>query len=119
MPNIPPPFSPVEGRPAYKDRQEVLNRAQELAHETIEYSDDSINETRADWGQAAVMTGCPDYAVSGEELWTDIHDALSNIAHFCERVGVNPKDVFTSAIKSYVGDHEDGPPTQLQDPSEF
>lgn len=78
----------------------------------------TANEVRASWGEAAVMFGCPDYATGGNGITTDITDALSNIAHFCDRAGVNVEDVFAAGIRSYHGDSECGPPC-LPDPERY
>lgn len=74
---------------------------------------DWVNEHRADLGQGAVR-----YATTagGTGAWhtepreTCVIDTLAYIAHYLDRLGVDPADAFRRGLDSYTGDHEDGPP---------
>ena len=68
------------------------------------------NEDRADLGMMAVMAAATVTEVAAVE-WaeTALTDALSYIAHLCDRLGLNPADMFASGLESYDGDFEDGP----------
>ncbi len=96
-------------RDRYASRSQVLDDARELAG-TLHPHDIELNEMRADWGQAAVMVGCPDFAVERCGIRADIEDALGNIAHFCARAGLDPEEVFAGGLATFDGDAEDGAP---------
>lgn len=72
--------------------------------------DDNINEERADGGHSAVYAAAKrtgaydhDYAEAA------IRDVLANIAHFADRCGIDPYEVFEFGLRTYEGDAEDGP----------
>jgi hypothetical protein len=68
------------------------------------------NERRADIGHIAVWEGARETRVNLEEdASTCVTDVLAYIAHFCDRLGLDPEAEFRSAIESYLGDYEDGP----------
>lgn len=68
------------------------------------------NEERADLGADAVLAAASKTNVHAvEAAETAVTDALAYIAHFCDRLGLTPSDVFESALTSYEGDFEDGP----------
>lgn len=79
---------------------DALKRAQATHAIPNHQYEQSANEVRASWGEAAVMLDCPDYATGGNGITTDITDALSNIAHFCDRAGVDVEQVFAAGIGS-------------------
>jgi hypothetical protein len=71
------------------------------------------NERRADIGHAAVHHGAAITNVhTQEDTTTAIKDVLAYIAHFCQRCGLVPDEVFDNALRSYYGDFEDGPEVQ-------
>ena len=68
------------------------------------------NERRADVGATAVMAAADTTNVAGlEPTETAISDVLADIAHFCDRCGLEPRAMFERGLRSYVGDFEDGP----------
>jgi hypothetical protein len=68
------------------------------------------NEERADYGLMAVMPVAMETGVAEQEFAdTAITDVLAYIAHLCDRLGLNPDEMFSSALHSYQGDEEDGP----------
>jgi hypothetical protein len=92
-------------------RDQIVDRAAEIAKERMTLEDHEFgiaNEVRANRGQAAVMVGCPDYAIGKNGIDTDVKDALSNIVHFCRRAGIDVQSVFDRALFAAEGDLEDG-----------
>jgi hypothetical protein len=67
------------------------------------------NEDRADLGEIAVMAGATVTGVATDEAGSAICDVVSYIAHLCDRLGLDPAEMFASALESYDGDFEDGP----------
>ena len=68
------------------------------------------NERRADLGRDALREAAAQTGVLAQEtIETCITDVLAYVAHFCERVGLNPYDTFRAGLNSYEGDAEDGP----------
>jgi hypothetical protein len=68
------------------------------------------NEDRADLGMIAVMAAATVTGVAKvEEADTAICDAISCVAHLCDRCGLDPREMFASGLESYDGDFEDGP----------
>jgi hypothetical protein len=67
------------------------------------------NEDRADLGAMAVMAAAMVTEVARDEADTAISDVLSYVAHLCDRLGLNPAEMFASGLESYDGDFEDGP----------
>jgi hypothetical protein len=68
------------------------------------------NERRADVGATAVMAAAEITNVAGlEPTETAISDVLADIAHFCDRCGLEPYAMFARGLRSYAGDFEDGP----------
>jgi hypothetical protein len=56
---------------------------------------------------------------SAEPAATAVIDVLAYIAHFCDRLGLNPEETFSAGIRSYTGDFEDGPAAEARlDPAE-
>jgi hypothetical protein len=78
------------------------------------------NERRADIGGLAVITAADMTGVSSAEpAATAVIDVLAYIAHFCDRLGLNPEETFSAGIRSYTGDFEDGPAAEARlDPAE-
>lgn len=71
------------------------------------------NERRADLGESAVMAAAVETNVAQvEDAETAVRDVLAYIAHFCDRLGLDPDTVFRSALGSYEGDFDDGPPAK-------
>ena len=63
------------------------------------------NETRADLGFAAVAGPAKRTGVwDGLPAVTAIEDALSFIAHACDRAGLNPVETFCDGLKTYRDD---------------
>jgi hypothetical protein len=77
------------------------------------------NEARADYGRHAIMTVARKTNVATvEPAATAVTDVLAYIAHFCDRLGLDPADMFDAGLHSYQGDSEDGPPAEHRlDPS--
>jgi bisphosphoglycerate-dependent phosphoglycerate mutase len=103
----------------YKNKNDKFDAAVGLANSSHSrnndehYSDDHpnrANEIRANWGEAGVMLACPDYATGKNGIYTDVKDALGNIAHFCHRAGLDVDATFEAALAAYGGDFEDGMP---------
>jgi hypothetical protein len=68
------------------------------------------NERRADLGQQAVLGVATETNVAKvEEGQTAVIDVLAYVAHFCDRLDLDPRAIFASALESYEGDFEDGP----------
>jgi hypothetical protein len=68
------------------------------------------NEKRATIGQNMVALGATDTNVINVEcIRTCVLDTLAYVAHFCDRVGLDPHDAFMDGLESYEGDFEDGP----------
>ncbi len=67
------------------------------------------NEDRADLGVIAVMAAATMTGVAKDEADTAIRDVVSYIAHLCDRLGIDPAEMFASGLESYAGDFEDGP----------
>jgi hypothetical protein len=67
------------------------------------------NEDRADLGAIAVMAAAKVTGVARDEADTAISDVLSYIAHLCDRLGLDPREMFANGLESYDGDFEDGP----------
>jgi hypothetical protein len=67
------------------------------------------NEDRADLGTMAVMAAATVTGVATDEADTAISDVVSYIAHLCDRLGLDPREMFASGLESYDGDFEDGP----------
>jgi hypothetical protein len=68
------------------------------------------NERRADLGAAAVMAAATETNVAEvETASTGITDVLAYVAHFCDRLGLDPRTHFAAGLESYEGDSEDGP----------
>jgi hypothetical protein len=73
------------------------------------------NERRADLGHEAVLvvarveTSAENAETSPENAETSVVDTLACVAHFCDRLGVDPKAMFADGLESYRGDEEDGP----------
>jgi hypothetical protein len=67
------------------------------------------NEDRADLGAIAVMAAATVTGVATDEADTAISDVVSYIAHLCDRLGLDPAEMFASGLESYDGDFEDGP----------
>jgi hypothetical protein len=64
----------------------------------------------ADVGATAVMATAESANVAGlEPTETAVSDLLADIAHFCDRCGLEPRAMFERGLRSYVGDFEDGP----------
>jgi hypothetical protein len=101
----------------YESRADVRADADKLAQMTIDFAYGEPNETRADWGQAGVMLACPDFSTGGNGLATDVTDALANIAHFCDRAGLNFEALAAGAVESRNGDYDDGEPAARDDHS--
>jgi hypothetical protein len=78
------------------------------------------NERRADLGADAVMAAAyQTNVVRTDDAATAITDALAYVAHFCDRLGLDPAATFVHALQSYEGDFEDGPPADARlDPDE-
>jgi hypothetical protein len=71
------------------------------------------NEDRADYGENAVVAvGSETNVITQDDISTTITDVLAYIAHFCDRVGIDPEETFKSGLQSYEGDFEDGPPAE-------
>lgn len=69
----------------------------------------SQNVARADWGQSIVQHGAQLTNVwTQEPAGTAVIDVLAYIAHFCDRLGLDPGETFDSGLMSYRGDEEDG-----------
>lgn len=104
----------MDYRDRHSNRREVISAAAALAahrHGPDASYETTANEIRADWGQAAIMTGCPDYATGGNGIRTDIKDALGNVAHFCARAGIDPDEIFDAALIEYSADNGEAAPT--------
>ena len=67
-----------------------------------EYTD-KINEVRADWGEAAIAAGDPDWGDS--EIHESVSDAIANICHALMRMGLTPAVVLDSGYKSFEADN--------------
>lgn len=68
------------------------------------------NEDRADIGEDMVVTGGrATNVVNVEDAETALTDCLAYMAHFADRLGLDPEQVFASGLLSYRGDWEDGP----------
>jgi hypothetical protein len=78
---------------------------------TTMYTEDNVidNEDRADLGTMAVMAAATVTGVATDEADTAIRDVISYIAHLCDRLGIDPAEMFASGLESYDGDFEDGP----------
>jgi hypothetical protein len=73
------------------------------------------NNRRADLGLEAVRAAAESTNVwNVEDAETSITDVLSYIAHLCDACGMVPEHVFNSALTSYEGDSEDGPPAKVK-----
>lgn len=69
------------------------------------------NEDRADRGEDAVRGATERTRAWGiEDEATCVSDALAYVAHYCDRLGIDPYEAFPAALRSYEGDAEDGPP---------
>lgn len=68
-----------------------------------------VNERRADLGRAAVSAA---RQTDVESAATAVVDVLAYIAHFCDRLGLDPNAAFEDGLRCYEGDAEDGPPAQ-------
>lgn len=68
------------------------------------------NERRADLGAMAVIVAATETNVAVvDDAETAVRDVLAYVAHFCDRLGLDPNDTFAAAFHSYIGDMEDGP----------
>lgn len=68
------------------------------------------NDDRADLGTIAVMAAATLTEVAAvESARTALTDVVSYMAHLCDRLGLDPAEVFASGLESYDGDFEDGP----------
>jgi hypothetical protein len=68
------------------------------------------NERRAELGQQAVLVAATATNVAKvEDGQTAVTDVLAYIAHFCDRLDLDPKATFAAGIASYEGDFEDAP----------
>lgn len=68
------------------------------------------NERRADLGALAIKRPAREtnvYEVESAE--TAVIDVLAYVAHFCDRLGIDPAETFAAGLRSYEGDFEDGP----------
>lgn len=73
------------------------------------------NERRADLGRDAIReAGAQTRVIEQETVETCISDVLAYVAHFCNRVGLDPYETFRAGLHSYEGDSEDGPPARRQ-----
>jgi hypothetical protein len=67
------------------------------------------NERRADLGRLAIGAAADETNVSKVEgVGTCVTDVLAYIAHFCDRIGADPREMFEDGLRSYEGDFEDG-----------
>lgn len=72
------------------------------------------NERRADLGANAIYAAGRQTGVARcETVSTVISDVLAYVAHFCDRVGLDPESTFAAGINSYLGDFEDGPAAEV------
>lgn len=78
------------------------------------YDFDRQNESRADLAETALIVATDRAAedTNGEDVWTDVSDLLANIAHFCDRAGIDFHAAVDHAYHAYEGDSEDGPDTE-------
>ncbi|MCA1571024.1 MAG: hypothetical protein LC798_12025 [Chloroflexi bacterium] len=68
------------------------------------------NEGRATLGADAVSIAARQTNVAVvESAQTAVTDVLAYVAHFCDRLGLNPRETFDAGLRSYEGDFEDGP----------
>ena len=71
------------------------------------------NEDRADRGITAIEAAATQTGVWKAEMAdTAVRDVLSYLAHSCDRLGLDPEQMFADGIESYRGDFEDGPQAQ-------
>jgi hypothetical protein len=69
------------------------------------------NERRADLGEMAIMVAASQTSVAAvETAETAVVDVLAYVAHFCNRLRLEPDVMFQRGLNSYDGDSEDGPP---------
>lgn len=85
-----------------------------IPEEDLRHEPDRVmmdNERRADLGSAAVLRAALETNVArADGAQTAVSDVLAYIAHFCDRLGLDPEAMFAAALRSYHGDSEDGPP---------
>lgn len=71
------------------------------------------NERRADLGRDAVYAAARQTnAHAAEPAEAAVVDVLAYIAHYCDRLGLDPAATFDDGLCSYLGDGEDGPAAQ-------
>lgn len=77
------------------------------------------NERRADLGADAIMAAASQTNVHRADVAeAAVTDVLAYIAHFCDRLGLDPEATFDRGLDSYTGDSEDGPGAKRRlDPS--
>jgi hypothetical protein len=97
------------------ERARIIERALTQA-ETLNVHDvGETNEVRASLGESGVMLAAPNFAISQNGIGPDTKDALTNIAHFCDAMGLNFMQLCHRAWKAHEGDMEDGPPARRRD----
>jgi len=75
---------------------------------------ESPNEQRADWGEDAVHCAAKQTGVwDNDDAESAVSDVLAYIAHYCDRLGIDPEATFTRGLNSYTGDFEDGPKVEV------
>lgn len=88
-------------------REQAIEDRYERARNRVRPS----NEARADWGEAGIIAGTPDFGQHGdtpESVLIDASDAVADILHAGMRYGLTPETIIDKARKSWLGDHEDG-----------
>ena len=72
------------------------------------------NEQRADWGEDAVCCAAKQTGVwDNDDAESAVSDVLAYIAHYCDRLGIDPEATFLRGPNSYTGDFEDGPKVKV------
>src|SRR3954454_17683057 len=82
----------------------IFDAANELGRTSMKYDTDP-NEARADWGEAGIIMADPDFG--SNETVISVKDAVANICHAIERMGLDPSELLHAGHSSYESDIAD------------
>lgn len=91
--------------PANSMKDRKFDRIRELGGSKMSYddADETVNQTRADWGEAGILAADPDWG--GNEVYTSVKDAVTNICHAMVRMGLDPWDMLNAGHDGFEADN--------------
>jgi hypothetical protein len=79
-------------------------RIKDLGSRHMGYDDpETVNQVRADWGEAGILAADPDWG--GNEVYTSVKDAVTNLCHAIARMGLDPWKMLAAGHDGFEADN--------------